>query len=569
MNYLRYFVLSLLLVFLIYPHLPVVRADELEDITRQVQDLSKALDLSKNATKPLESELQNLTNKVTNIRLTIGSIQKDLTLKGKDLETAESALGEQKKVMDLRIKQHYKTIRSADNSVTDILLPTALAGYVREFFYQKKATDNEKELIVRMIGHITNIEHRKQELQDEQTKLSALKQSIDNKASFLFTEIVKAKSYQSDLTKQIATLSAKQQSIISARSGTAITSVGEVPIGSDFNASAAFKGQAPGNSFAVFSFGAYTHRNGMSQYGAKARADAGQSAKDILLGYFPGASVNENASIPDTIDVQGFGTISFKDYLLGIYEMPESWPLEALKAQAVLARTYAMKTGKPICTTEACQVYKNSPKSGAWKTAVEQTEHWVLENSSNAQYSSTTGGYTNTAGWDTNDKSHTGDWTTKAWESKAGSPWFYKAWYRKGYQNASDSCGRSHPWLSQEEFSDIINAWIVRKNPNGADTGRIIPVTIGSCGVGGVSGSPYSMQELRDAANNSGGAVTSVSSVSVSHGDNGQTSSVNLETNKGSLSISGAEFKETFNLRAPGYISIPQTGFAFFNIEKN
>jgi hypothetical protein len=32
--------------------------------------------------------------------------------------------------------------------------------------------------------------------------------------------------------------------------------------------------------------------------------------------------------------------------------------------------------------------------------------------------------------------------------------------------------------------------------------------------------------------------------------------------------MSGSEFKEIFNARAPGYISIPQSGFAFFNIEK-
>jgi len=32
--------------------------------------------------------------------------------------------------------------------------------------------------------------------------------------------------------------------------------------------------------------------------------------------------------------------------------------------------------------------------------------------------------------------------------------------------------------------------------------------------------------------------------------------------------FSGDEFKTAFNLRAPGYLMIPQKGFAFFNIER-
>jgi hypothetical protein len=34
------------------------------------------------------------------------------------------------------------------------------------------------------------------------------------------------------------------------------------------------------------------------------------------------------------------------------------------------------------------------------------------------------------------------------------------------------------------------------------------------------------------------------------------------------LTFSGNDFKKAFALRAPGYLTIPQKGFAFFNIEK-
>ena len=41
--------------------------------------------------------------------------------------------------------------------------------------------------------------------------------------------------------------------------------------------------------------------------------------------------------------------LSLDDYVRGVVagEMPASWPLEALKAQAVTARTYALATRKP------------------------------------------------------------------------------------------------------------------------------------------------------------------------------------------------------------------------------
>ncbi len=75
------------------------------------------------------------------------------------------------------------------------------------------------------------------------------------------------------------------------------------------------------------------------------------------------------------------------------------------------------------------------------------------------------------------------------------------------------------------------------------------------------------MEELRNLANNSGGAVTNISGVSVSHNDSGTTSNVTFQTNRGSITISGDEFKSTFNIRAPGYLRIPQSSFAFFNVE--
>ena len=132
----------------------------------------------------------------------------------------------------------------------------------------------------------------------------------------------------------------------------------------------------------------------------------------------------------------------------------------------------------------------------------------------------------------------------------AGSPWFYKGWYKN---RAGDSCDRSHPWLTSEELADILNAWVVRYQ-GGGDISRVTPES--SCW----GGNPYSKEELRNI-----GGYASVSGASVVYSTNGVTASVTFETNKGSKTINGSEFKEVFNLRAPGRIAIKS---GLFNIEK-
>lgn len=75
--------------------------------------------------------------------------------------------------------------------------------------------------------------------------------------------------------------------------------------------------------------------------------------------------------------------VGLEDYVKGVlpYEMSPSWPLEALKAQAVCARTYALLQSKhydsyrfDVCNTTDCQVYRGTNQSNALTDrAVEET----------------------------------------------------------------------------------------------------------------------------------------------------------------------------------------------------
>ncbi len=546
----------------------VFATDPVDDLQNQINELEKLKQLSVDATKPLEKELETLESRIDSARKGIASAKQQATALAKDIDERELDLAARYELLSKRIADQYKRSRTFSPIMT-LLSTDNAAQLTQDLAYRDSIKAHDNRLIQGIGSEIGKLETDKAKLESDQVRLAALEKQLDTQAAFFKTEITKARSYQQELSGKIAALSAQQQAIINARSGTTTTSVGDVPLADDFNASIGFKSQAPGNSFAVFSFGAYTHRKGMSQYGAKKQAENGKNYKDIIQWYY-GKGVRKDDGMSGSINVQGHGEMSMQKYLYGIAEMPSSWHPEALKAQAIAARSYANRASKPICTTEACQVFnkgKSDNPPEAWKKAVDDTEKEIIDGDVSAQYSSTAGGYLTTSGWDTTDRNGDGNWSSKAWESMAGSPWFYKSWYRSGYSSSGANCGRNHPWLSQEEFADIINAWIVRKNPGGADVNRIQPVTINDCNIGGGGGNPYSMSELRDKANGSGGAVTSISSVSVSHSSSGVTTNVKLQTNRGEINIPGSEFKESFNLRAPGYLRIPQSGFSFFNIE--
>jgi stage II sporulation protein D len=86
--------------------------------------------------------------------------------------------------------------------------------------------------------------------------------------------------------------------------------------------------------------------------------------------------------------------LPFDRYLEGIAEVPPSWPMAALEAQAVAARSYALATtgwsgeegealDRSICATTSCQVYRGipvppDPTHRRWVRAVRRTDGEVL-----------------------------------------------------------------------------------------------------------------------------------------------------------------------------------------------
>lgn len=570
MKYIVFLFATIFLFSRLYVVLPV-HADELSDVEKQLSDLKHALELSVAATTPLEGTLSKLQATLSDIKHKTEAIETEVKNKEAQVNEGELLLITASDLLNDKVKKMYKSKTAFSSPGIFLLMSQNLPQAVRILGYQKKVVQNDRDTIVKIVLYVKDLEEKKKQLESEKIRLAAIKVETDKQASFLAKEITGAKKYQAVLSTQIVQVSARQKQIIAEKLGSLNlpTSLGAGPLYCTDD-----RKIDPGFSpaFAAFTYG-IPHRVGLNQYGAYGRAKMGQNYRDILGAYFDGISY-EKKDAHMKIKVQGYGEKDLDDYMLGIYEMPESWPLEALKAQVVAARSYALaytnNGASEICTTQACQVYKGGNKGGNWEKAVKETEGEVMMRDGQAikaWYASTFGGYTFTSGdvWGGN-KSYTkrmrdttgdigsfDDLTNRSYDRE--SPCFYAA------QGFRSEYGKS-AWLKSEELADIVNVLRLAKkdsstqqhlsqvdtsNPDGVDTwdpGRV-------------------KQELQNRGET---PLTSVSSVSIDWDKGtGQTTRVTISGGGGNFSFDGSEFSNFFNLRAPANIQIVGP---LYNIER-
>jgi SpoIID/LytB domain protein len=566
----------LLVVFFVFSFkllaIPQVYSDELDDINKKLSELQSALSASQKATAPLESQLSNLLTQLKGIENRVSAIDRDIAEKKKFIDEGYKDLDHQKDIFNATVRDYY--IKSYLLSPLLVFISSSEASDVTRFItYQKKGAEHDKETITNIALKIVDLETRKEKLESEETRLAAVKVKLDSEREEIDKVVKGAKDYQSTLSSEIAQLSARQKEILNQRLGAL-----NLPRSAGTGAQACSDDRHidPGFSprLAFFTYGV-PNRVGLNQYGADGRAQAGQNAEQILNAYYQSYELKKDYSTDININVEGYGSYNIEEYVKRIYEMPNSFAMEALKAQAVAARSYALaytnNGAGSICTTQSCQVFKPDPKGGPWEEAVNATRGWVMVQGGSpvkAWYSSTHGGYifaTGEIGWSST------SWTKHATDTTSGSagsfselqsnaydkhsPWFYCDWGSRSAYNKT-------AWLKTSEVADIVNVILLgradsstgehlyqtdKPNPAGTDTWNEDRVK----------------QELRNRNIN---PYNNVSDVTVNADfSGGRTSSVNVSGDAGSQSFSGDEFKNWFNLRAPANIQIVGP---LFNIER-
>jgi len=547
-----FFLLVLSLSFFVA--LQVVRADELADIERQLNEVRSLLEASKKTSEPLEANLKTIESKINSAEAQINTLAGEVEKKKTEITLGEKDLIKQRQIINERARNYYKQSRGYLGNILGLFLSKNIPLATRSYLYQQQSLHNDKDTIIKTAFFIRTLEDKKDQLVDEQQQLAVFKKELDQEKAFFQTELAKVKDYEFGLERQIADLSAKQQQLVSQR----LASL-NIPRSAGTSARGCSDDRSidPGFSprIALFSYGA-PHRNGLNQYGAWGRAKEGQNEEQILQAYYPNFSLrkdyDQNTSIVTTTGWSG----TIEEYVQRIYEVPDSWTdnnLAVLKAQAVAARTYAlnsMQRNGSICTTESCQVFKPEAKGGNWEQAANATAGWVLIDGDSpgfTQYASTHGGYIlNLGKFDGREGNPTNfsELNDRAYDKE--SPWFYCDWgARSEFANTA--------WLKPSEVADIVNVILLARRDSSA--GEHLYQTDKPHPYGGEL---WNEDRIRQELRNFGiTPYSNVSDLTVGADFNsGVTTSVNISGDAGRLSVGGEEFKNWFNLRAPANLQI-------------
>lgn len=565
------FVVVILLVLLAIYHVPFSVSAETDCENVDISSLSSGeltlcagrLDQISQALTPAhevnKKELANLKKQIQNLSSRIDAISEQLNKLAEDVVKREEELAFAKEIFEEKTNNHYKFIRLYDPILPFLSSDDASEAF-KEISFRQKAADEDRKAMEELAEDLFELKEDKENLETSRSSLASAQKNLNERAEFLGGEVEKVETY-------LATLSAKQQEILAAKFASA-----PVPLlaytslrgcSSDIGKDSGFSPR-----FGFFSFGV-PNKTGMNQYGAKGRAEAGNNYEQILQAYYANFQIVDygtgfNIIVNGTNEYgQVFNneTINIEEYLKHLYEMPTNWHPEALKAQAIAARSYALartNNGQTsIPPNQTGQVVKKELNSAEWINAVSATSGKVMVQNGNpisAWYSSTHGGVvlaSGQIGW--NDT----PWTKQAIDTPSGSagsfsnlqsnaydkqsPWFYCDWgYRSEYNNTA--------WLKEEEVVDIVNAYILWE----LDPNTIIHLSQ----TDKPTGDTWSSDKVREEIQSKGKSpLGSIGSVNVSWDSSGISQTITIN-GKG---YNAQKFKNMFNIRAPGNIQIKPT----------
>ena len=544
----------------------LVYADEYDELAEEKEEkLEEKNELEEEAAEAAIEE-QTYTEQLTSYRTALNATQNNLTAKlaliaeiDRDKEAKEELFETKMLEKGVLMRGLYK---QSDVTPLELFVGSeSFASFAQSWQYYRTMVGEGRRQVLEVSHFIDELSKTLVEEEERRVQLEKEAAALAAQQAYYNAQLANVQSYLSDINSQISSLesdiadiTAKQEELIREKlSATAASlTVGEYETAVE---SLPEPGFSP--AFAAFSYGR-PHRVAMSQYGAYGRAKAGQDYEDILKAYYHDIEIVEY-DVPDEITVTGNfnGTIDFEGrYLKGIAEMPSSWAdkggYEALKAQAIAARTYALSYTNnaqgAICDTQSCQVFLESKadadSAARWHDAVEDTRGLVMVHGGapiRAWYASTHGGYSRLptdfdVKWNSTPsyikRIVDGDGDGNAYEGPeyGNSPWYHKAWY-----SSSDG----HPWLTEEEMLDLLNAALL---PSSYNEHLSHPDDDG-----------WSPEEVRDALADEGiSPLESIDGIAASFSGEGYTATLVVSGRE----IDAQRFRKVFVLRSRGNLAL-------------
>ncbi|MCH7541582.1 SpoIID/LytB domain-containing protein [Patescibacteria group bacterium] len=510
-----------------------------------------------------QEELDEADKKVADIRKDLADVEDDLNNKRDELAL----------VINIRDQQVRYLYKHPGSSPLELFVGSdGFANFTQLFGLQKRVLGTSKDLIEIINEEVAVVQKTHDEVAKATADLEETAAQISSQLASLQGSLSYQTNQQSVLTGQLVEIENNLKGLTSNQKQLIVAKLSKAnkrqTVGDSAPASEPLPNPGFSPAYVWLTYG-YPHRVGMNQYGAFGRAKVGkQGYKTILKAYYKGVSVAKYP-VPSKIKVAGYGSISFEgNYLRGISEMPRSWPMEALKAQAVAARTYAVNwiranPGGSICTSQSCQVYRGQSNlincSGTynkrWCDAVAATKGVVITYGGspiNAWYASTAGGYTLSSAevWGGGKPYAQGikDFGPKgAYDGPkyGNSPWYHTFWNGKG-------CTGAFPWLTKSEVTDIFNAALLSQKSS-----RYNKYLSQSPACPGRTAG-WSAAKVRSTLSSVGVKdVGNLSNIFIGFDNKGHTSSVTFASNKyPAKTFSGSFFRSIFNLRSPGNLVI-------------
>lgn len=351
------------------------------DLDKCVAECQKLINISVGATKPHEQTAQALEKDLADINNNMEILDKLIEKKKAIIEAESLKFAQQQQMLNSQVRDFYKKnwTSPAGYFLVTVFSQNQVNDTINNIAYRQNLIDQQKKLITSLVLELSNLNNQKKQLEENQNWLTDKQKSLETTLAPIRELIKKAKAYQSQLTQTLGALSSRQQALIAARLGSLNLSRSasiSMACADDRKIDPGF-----GTGFAFFTFG-IPHRVGMSQFGAFGRANAGQNSDQILRAYY---NFDSFSDFETTIRVSDSGinwSGSLEDYVKRIYEVPSDWPMEALKAQAIAARSYALaytnRGAGSICASQECQVFKTDAKGGRWEEAVNATSRKVM-----------------------------------------------------------------------------------------------------------------------------------------------------------------------------------------------
>ncbi|MDD3646912.1 MAG: SpoIID/LytB domain-containing protein [Candidatus Dojkabacteria bacterium] len=401
---------------------------EIDQKEKELDDLESELTKAEELVAYFESQMGTSSSQLENIETELKKVEAELELNKvkldkykKSLEFLELDIEKKQGEMNENLVNVYINDR---RGLVDVFLSNGqVDGFWKDYKYRETLLDADIDGVNQMAIEAESLKKKKLEfekkvgsLSDENKKLATRKQELTDEVSYYNSLASYNASLQSNIRAQMG---AVQQDIEGLNADLRAMMEEEAVLIGDVNGGTKplVKGEYYfyGRGRALYQ----GHGLGFSQYGAYGGGKSGMSGTQIAKFYYPGTVIGTASG---NIDVIGYGTMNIETYVSGLGEIPDKacgnqsqvntrpdkyrlddpnsiwdcWPENTIEAQVIVARSYALAYGGPICTSASCQVYKGGT---AKKWAADETKGKVLKSGGSiikAYYSSD-----NNNGWGT------------------------------------------------------------------------------------------------------------------------------------------------------------------------